>query len=324
MRVIFTERAFVSILAETAEKVQTETGGIFLGFRDSDVWYVIESIDPGPKSVFQVAYFEYDQKYVSHLASKVARLYNKPLELLGLWHRHPGSFDRFSGTDDKTNGKYASLNKAGAISALVNIDPEFRLTVFYVSKPFSYERVQYSVGDDLVPIEYRQLCDRKRLLDYLSAKTDSIWGKSKPKKPRYKYDLILGDILKNISSLDITEQVEDEKIDNLTEENIVYLLEQIETDVNCFGDCYLECQLLLQDKSIRLSVQNDQRYVMEFYVDSIKSQCIFKFKDRFYLYVPNMFTTILEDIISAMKQNRLFFNVNKELIECSLQKTKRN
>lgn len=33
MKVIFTERAYVSVLAETAEKIHTETGGIFLGYR---------------------------------------------------------------------------------------------------------------------------------------------------------------------------------------------------------------------------------------------------------------------------------------------------
>ena len=93
MKVVFTERAYISVLSETAEKIHTETGGIFLGYREGDIWHIVESIDPGPKSVFEVAYFEYDQKYVNHLSQKIARLYNRPLELLGLWHRHPGSFD---------------------------------------------------------------------------------------------------------------------------------------------------------------------------------------------------------------------------------------
>ena len=44
--VVFSERAFTSILVETQEKIRTETGGVFLGYRKGDVWYVIESIDP--------------------------------------------------------------------------------------------------------------------------------------------------------------------------------------------------------------------------------------------------------------------------------------
>ena len=56
MKVVFSERAYVSVLAETAEKIRTETGGVFLGYIDGDCWYIVEAVDPGPKSVFQVAF----------------------------------------------------------------------------------------------------------------------------------------------------------------------------------------------------------------------------------------------------------------------------
>ena len=99
MEVVFSQRAIAAVMAETAEKIQTETGGLFLGKVIGDTWYVVESIDPGPNSIFEVAYFEYDQPYVQHLINKVAAIYQERLELIGLWHRHPGSFDQFSGTD---------------------------------------------------------------------------------------------------------------------------------------------------------------------------------------------------------------------------------
>ena len=151
--VVFSERAFTSILVETQEKIETETGGVFLGYRQEDVLYVIESVDPGPNSIFRPAYFEYDQSYINHLINKVSRLYSPQLELIGLWHRHPGSFDFFSGTDDGTNTKYAELNKQGAISALVNIDPQFRLTVYSVTLPLKYKKLKYMVGDSYIPLE---------------------------------------------------------------------------------------------------------------------------------------------------------------------------
>ena len=88
MKVVFSNRAFTSILSETTEKIKTETGGLFLGTVEDDVWYVIESIDPGPKSIFEVAYFEYDQKYTQHLINKIANLYNHRLTLIGLWYSH--------------------------------------------------------------------------------------------------------------------------------------------------------------------------------------------------------------------------------------------
>ena len=151
MRVVFSNRAYTSVLAETTEKIKTETGGLFLGTVQDDTWYIIEAIDPGPKSIFEVAYFEYDQKYTQHLINKIANLYDKQLTLIGLWHRHPGSFDQFSSTDDGTNFKYASMRNEGAISALVNIDPNFRITMYHVAYPCRYKKIEYDVGDSLIP-----------------------------------------------------------------------------------------------------------------------------------------------------------------------------
>lgn len=151
--VVFSERAFISLLVETQEKLTTETGGVFLGYRKEDIWYVIESIDPGPQSIFRATYFEYDQAYVNHLINKVSRLYKTQLDLIGLWHRHPGSFDRFSGTDDITNTSYAELNKEGAVSALVNIDPNFRITMYEVKLPLQYKKIPIAVGDTYIPKE---------------------------------------------------------------------------------------------------------------------------------------------------------------------------
>lgn len=151
--VVFSDRAMTSLLVEIYEKINTETGGVFLGYRKGDVWYVIEAIDPGPKSTFQVSYFEYDQDYINHLINKVSRLYKEQLDLIGLWHRHPGSFDSFSSTDDGTNKQYALLHEDGAISALVNIDPTFRLTVYEVKQPVKYRKISYTVGDEHIPIK---------------------------------------------------------------------------------------------------------------------------------------------------------------------------
>ena len=153
MKVVFSDRAFAAIMAETTEKIKTETGGLFLGSFEDGIWYVIEAIDPGPKSIFEVAYFEYDQQYTQHLINKIANLYDKKLTLIGLWHRHPGSFDQFSSTDDGTNSKYARMRKEGALSALVNIDPKFRLTMYHVDQPCRYSVIEYDVGNHLIPDE---------------------------------------------------------------------------------------------------------------------------------------------------------------------------
>lgn len=163
-KVIFSARAYAALVSEVLDEVRTETGGVLLGYWDDGTWQVVESIDPGPSSRFEVAYFEYDQDYVNHLINKVSRIYDKQLDLIGLWHRHPGSFDRFSATDDETNLKYAFLSKHGAISALVNIDPHFRLTVYQVTaRPLRYEKIPYEVLDrdsDQIQAPYANTANR--------------------------------------------------------------------------------------------------------------------------------------------------------------------
>lgn len=156
--IIFSDKAYNAIIDETFRKDPIETGGILLGHVfDNGIWVVMEVIPPGIDSVHQYAYFEYDERFVNYLAESVATKYENKLELLGLWHRHPGSMDTFSGTDDGTNRVFASLRSCGAISGLVNVDPQFRLTVRHVSNPLKYEIVEFEVGDDLIPNEYFKL-----------------------------------------------------------------------------------------------------------------------------------------------------------------------
>lgn len=158
LAVIFSNKAYNAIIDETFRKDPVETGGILLGHVfDNGIWVVMEVIPPGIDSIHQYAYFEYDEKFVNYLADSVATKYENKLELLGLWHRHPGSMDVFSGTDDGTNKVFASLRPSGAISGLVNVDPNFRLTMRHVSTPLHYEIVDVEVGDDLIPEEYFKL-----------------------------------------------------------------------------------------------------------------------------------------------------------------------
>lgn len=150
-QVVFSRRAHAAIVAETHQQHPNETGGILLGHHGAGRWLVIEAIDPGPGSHFSPTTFEYDTAYVNHLARKVAAVYERPLSLIGLWHRHPGSFDRFSGQDDQTNHRYAEQSPAGAISCLVNLDPTFRITAYHVPADLVYRRLPVRVGDQAIP-----------------------------------------------------------------------------------------------------------------------------------------------------------------------------
>lgn len=163
--VIISDKAYNAMIRESFARHPVETGGILLGYiLDNGLWVVMEMIPPGINGVFQTAYFEYDQQFVNYLGTSVANQYKEPLQVLGLWHRHPGSMDFFSSTDDGTNSEFASRNPYGVISGLVNIDPAFRLTMYHLdhnpgtrSRNLNYSTVEVEVGDDLIPEEFFEL-----------------------------------------------------------------------------------------------------------------------------------------------------------------------
>ena len=156
--IVFSNKAYNAIIDETFKKDPIETGGILLGHvLDNGTWIVMEVLPPGIYSTHEYAFFEYDDRFVNYLANSVASKYEQELSLLGLWHRHPGSMDFFSGTDDGTNAKFASLSPCGAISGLVNVDPKFRLTMRHVAYPLKYDIVDFEVGDDIIPEAYFEL-----------------------------------------------------------------------------------------------------------------------------------------------------------------------
>lgn len=172
-KVILSQRAYLSMLAEVYERVKTETGGIFLGHRDGDTWYVLESVEPGPKSIFTPTYFEYDDAYVTYRANKIRRLYKCSIELLGLWHRHPSLMKVFSSTDDVTNKKYSDL-LSGAISGIVTLGNGFEITMYYVPSNIQYEKIECVVDDEQIPKNYIAYYDTeyyKQLVNDIAVKT---------------------------------------------------------------------------------------------------------------------------------------------------------
>lgn len=151
-KIVLSQRAYAQIMSETYSKIRTETGGLLLGHYLNGIWYVVEACDPGINAVFSVAYHEGDEAYENHVCGVMSRLYKHPLVFLGMWHRHPGSMDVFSSTDDVTNRRYVDSVGNGCISALVNLDPDFRLTFYYVehgdrNDELLYTRVKIEVDD---------------------------------------------------------------------------------------------------------------------------------------------------------------------------------
>jgi len=298
-QVIFSNRAYMAILAETIEKIKTETGGIFLGCYEKGNWYVIEAIDPGPKSVFQVAYFEYDQKYTEHLINKIARMYQAKLTLIGLWHRHPGSFDEFSTTDDGTNSDYAKLSPNGAISVLVNIDPKFRMTPYHVACPLKYSKIICKVGDDLIPEHLLQLKEVDQSLNYINSYADKSHGKGSFKKQKVDFIRLLDGIKDKFQRVIMTK---DDFKPEEAEKHKSLLIDSLLDDITYFSETRrLALNIEQSQGTLCLSHKGANSTVtrIHFIYVAHKKQIIFSHGDICYLYTPGMFADLLADYTPA-------------------------
>lgn len=299
MKVVFSDRAFAAIMAETTEKIKTETGGLFLGSFEDGIWYVIEAIDPGPKSIFEVAYFEYDQQYTQHLINKIANLYDKKLTLIGLWHRHPGSFDQFSSTDDGTNSKYARMRKEGAISALVNIAPEFRLTMYHVDQPCRYSVIEYDVGNHLIPDEMLRYKSPEKFANLMAG---IISDEYKDFHPSVSLNGFLKTVLPYMKRIKINEVFTEVKDRNIATERI--LDELVEDSAFLADDQGIEYSIsqvdqfiCLSQDAIDVSVKLYFRYIAE------NDIVVFSYNNECYLYENNAFRRAFEQASKVQAAN---------------------
>ena len=156
------DRAYASVITEVMTNGQNETGGVFLGYIINRAWYIIESVDPGVDTVNQVAFFRWDADYVNHQAERLSKIYQKPLTILGFWHRHPGSMDYFSDQDESTIRSNLRGLREGLLSMLVNIDPKLRMT-FYYCYDNNIMPIRYDVGNKYFPVELLKYADSEEL-----------------------------------------------------------------------------------------------------------------------------------------------------------------
>jgi proteasome lid subunit RPN8/RPN11 len=177
--VVLSERAYKSILAETFTYGDCETGGILLGHFVNKVWYVIENVDPGIITVNRSTFFQYDENYVNHQIKKISRIYNYPLTILGIWHRHPGSMDTFSSTDLSSINIHVSRARVGILSMLVNVDPSLRMTFYYCDKKNTLMKVPYDYGDRLIIKDIISLADFPKIQENVDLKRKKIEIKHK-------------------------------------------------------------------------------------------------------------------------------------------------
>ncbi|MCL2211180.1 MAG: Mov34/MPN/PAD-1 family protein [Treponema sp.] len=285
--VIFSERAFTALLTETLAEIKTETGGIFLGQHHNGKWYIIESIDPGPNSIFSSAYFEYNEAYVNHLANKINILYKNPLKIMGLWHRHPGSMDFFSSTDNSTHEKYANINTFGVISALVNIDPSFRLSIYSITGTkgrlnIPRTKLNYSVGNEKIPNEYLMY----NPADLIKRKIDGFMTQNAGRGDKLK---LMEKIITKIFNANAAVDEEPVRVKDSELEEIIKTLEE---DIAFFSEHGIQCAMALaEDHTISFygEIERGKKsHEMRLFMN--KEKMFVKYKNKTIIYGSGLFS----------------------------------
>ena len=258
-------------------------------------------------------------KYITHLIDKIVRLYSHKLTLIGLWHRHPGSLDRFSVTDNGTNSEFAKLNASGAISALVNVDPDFRITPYHVLWPLKYKKIKYRVGDEFIPEYILKLKNPDVPLEFAKEYTNKRFSVDKqivtPKvslgdlleKVKQKFDLVPYEVSSEDLLFKDAEKYKDFLVDSLLDD-IEHLTEK----------CGLSLHIEHNNPYVGISHKSVNGSITKIYFAyvSTRRQIMFSYNDVKYLYEPRFFTGLLtESVLSkvtfkAGTQRKIGFDIN--------------
>lgn len=136
MHCIISKRATAIIKNELSRFPDTETGGLLLGNSKAGKEIVIlEATDSGyQNSIHEVSCFQYDVAYEEHVCQLLSQLYQPPLQLVGVWHKHNsvhlGGDTPFSYADENIHHQLME-NGYACVSILFEKSSEKSKDVFY-------------------------------------------------------------------------------------------------------------------------------------------------------------------------------------------------
>ncbi len=113
-------RALRAMQCEIGRFPDQETGGVLLGYALDDELRIVEAVDGGYTDVRRESgRFMYNADYVEHVSNILSALYNPPLELVGVWHKHNHALPPvFSQEDEEMHRRLLSLVRHDVCSIL--------------------------------------------------------------------------------------------------------------------------------------------------------------------------------------------------------------
>lgn len=188
--IIMSPRAQRTIYAESVfygVRQQRETGGALAGVYSDGIWYIADAFEAGPSGEHTWGDVKLDEKYQSYRLDALKRVHGG-VNLIGLWHQHPGGLNVFSGDgngpDAKTNRRFAEAIGGRCISIIATTEREVVLHPYLVDinrkgergHPY-YERLQYGVSD----IPAKILCTKSLYelqRDLMRQTAAAAWGEA--------------------------------------------------------------------------------------------------------------------------------------------------
>ena len=150
-KILLSTRAYKVMTNEVGYSDIEETGGVLLGYLHKNKIYVIEAIDGGPQKVASKSSFCFDREYVQHVSNKISNLYNPPLVLVGIWHKHNSFHEHpFSEDDENMHKETCSLVKGSVASILFQYieNGKYIMNTYWVEENTISEKVEFVLKKD--------------------------------------------------------------------------------------------------------------------------------------------------------------------------------
>jgi len=191
------------------------------------------------------------------------------------------------------------MRKEGAISALVNIDPEFRLTMYHVDQPCRYSVIEYDVGNHLIPDEMLRYKSPEKFANLMAG---IISDEYKDFHPSVSLNVFLKTVLPYMKRIKINEVFTEVKDRNIATERI---LDELVEDSAFLADeqgieysiSQIDQFICLSQDAIDVSVKLYFRYIAK------NDIVVFSYKNECYLYESNAFRRAFEQASKVQADN---------------------
>ena len=191
------------------------------------------------------------------------------------------------------------MRKEGAISALVNIDPKFRLTMYHVDQPCRYSVIEYDVGNHLIPDEMLRYKSTEKFANLMAG---IVSDEYKDFHPSVSLNGFLKTVLPYMKRIKINEVFTEVKDRNIATERI---LDELVKDSAFLADdqgieysiSQVDQFICLSQDAIDVSVKLYFRYISE------NDIVVFSYNNECYLYENNAFRRAFEQASKVQADN---------------------